>query len=307
MQARDGTRHVVGGTYRDVQRPDRLVYTWAWQGESSPMAGVETLVEIRLAERDGGTELTLRHSGFPAGAARDGHTQGWQSTLNRLVEHVDARGTAANLVLLGDVRSTYTRTVRMALAEKGLAYTLRTCAPHTPDLLALNPFGRIPALRDGDISLFETSAIVLYLDEAFVAGPTLRPGTILGRARGEQWVSAINGYLYDTMVRRYVLAYLFPRGDSGQPDRGVIDAALQDMPAQLAAIDQAYGAGDWLAGGALSAADLLLAPILAYVEAMPEGKALFEAVPNLRRAQAAMRQRPSFTTTDPSLPATAQP
>jgi glutathione S-transferase len=86
----------------------------------------------------------------------------------------------------------------------------------------------------------------------------------------------------------------------------VIDAALKDIPAQLAALDKAYGAGDWLAGGALSTADLLLAPMLAYVEAMPEGKSLFEAAPNLRRAQATLRQRPSFTATDPSLPPTAE-
>lgn len=307
MQARDGTRHVVGGTFRDLKRPERLVYTWAWLGENSPLPGLETLVEIQLSERDGGTELSLRHSGFPAGAARDAHTQGWQSTLNKLVDHVDTRGTAANLVLLGDVRSTYTRTVRMALAEKGLSYTMRSCAPHAPELLALNPFGRIPAFRDGEISLFETSAIVMYLDEAFGAGPTLRPGSILGRTRCEQWVSAINAYMYDTMVRRYVLQYVFPRGEGGQPDRAVIDAALKEMPGQLAALDRAYGAGDWLVGGALSAADLFIAPILAYVEGMPEGKALLEAVPNVRRAQAELCQRPSFTSTDPSLPPAAHP
>ena len=104
------------------------------------------------------------------------------------------------------------------------------------------------------------------------------------------------------MVRRYVLQYLFPRGADGQPDRGVIDTALKEMPAQLAALDQAYGAGDWLAGGALSMADLFVAPILAYVERMPEGAALLAAAPNVMRAQAAVRARPSFIQTNPTAP-----
>ena len=146
MLARDGSRFAVGGVYQELRRPERLVYTWAWQGENSPMDGVQTLVEVDFLERDGGTELRLRHSGFPAAAASDAHAAGWRSTLNRLVDLTDERGSAATLTLLGDPRSTYTRTARMALAEKGVAYTLQVCAPHTSDILALHPFGRIPAL-----------------------------------------------------------------------------------------------------------------------------------------------------------------
>ena len=304
MQARDGTRLAVGGTYREVQRPERLVYTWAWQGGNSPMAGLETLVEVSFIERDGGTELHLRHSGFPAAAACEAHAAGWRSTLNRLLDQVDERGSAATLTLYGDPRSSYTRSVRMALAEKGLAYTLQRCAPHSPEILAVHPFGRVPALRDGETTLFESSAIVRYLDECFGSGPTLLPGTPLARALCEQWVSAVNAYLYDTMVRRYVLQHLFPQGADGRPDRGVIDAALQEMPAQLAALDKAYGGSDWLAGGALSMADLFVAPILAALERMPEGPALLAAAPNVQRAQAALRRRDSFIRTDPSQGAT---
>jgi glutathione S-transferase len=186
----------------------------------------------------------------------------------------------------------------MALAEKGLAYTFQVCAPHSPELLAVHPFGRIPALRDGDLDLFETSAIVRYLDESF-GEPTLIPGTIIGRTRCEQWVSAVNAYLYDAMIRRYVLQFVFPRGDGGQPDRGVIAGALKDMPPQIAALDRAYGAADYLAGAALSMADLFIAPILAYVEQMPDGKSLLAEAPNVRRAQAAIRTRPSFLATEP--------
>ncbi len=297
MLARDGTRFELGGVYRELRRPERLVYTFCWH--TGPAPGVQTLVEVDFVEQDGGTALRMRHSGFADAAQCESHTQGWRSTLNQLVDIVDERGTAATLALLGDPRSTYTRTVRMALAEKGLAYSHEPAAPRTPAVDAVHPFGRIPALRDGDIELWETSAIVRYLDECFAGGTPLLPGSIIGRTRCEQWVSAVNAYCYDTMVRRYVLQYVFPRGPEGQPDRAVIDDALAEMPRQLAALDRGYGHSDWLAGGALSMADLFVAPILAYVEAMPEGAELLGAVPNVRRAQAAIRRRPSFTATEP--------
>jgi glutathione S-transferase len=186
----------------------------------------------------------------------------------------------------------------MALAEKGVAATLQQCAPHSPEILALHPFGRIPALRDGEFGLFETSAIVRYVEECF-DGPSLLPGTIAERARCEQWVSATNAYLYDTFVRRFVLQYIFPRGEGGRPDAAVIAGALKEMPAQLAALDAACARSDYLAGPAVSMADLFVAPILAYVDAMPEGRNLLAAAPHLTRSQARVRERPSFTATHP--------
>ena len=168
----------------------------------------------------------------------------------------------------------------------------------TPEILAVHPFGRIPALRDGEFGLFETSAILRYVEEAF-DGPSLLPGTISDRARCEQWISATNAYLYDTMVRRFVLQYIFPRGEGGKPDAGVIGAALKEMPAQLAALDAACARSDFLAGPSVSMADLFVAPILAYVDGMPEGRTLLASAPNLMRSQARVRERPSFGSTQP--------
>ncbi len=300
MQSRDGSLFVVGGRFTALNGPASLAYTWQWKGEHNPMPGVETLVEIELLDKDGGTEMRMTHSGFPAAAARDGHNQGWSSTFNRLSDALDPEGSAGTVTLLGDPRSTYTRTVRMALAEKAIAYTMQACGPHTPDILAVHPFGRIPALRDGDIALFESEAIVNYLDECFETGTTLRPGSIIERTRALQWTSAINSYLYDTMVRRYVLQIIFPKGEGGKPDRAVIDKALAEMPAQLAALDTAYTGREYLAGSTVSLADLLLAPILAYVAAMPEGRTMMQPYANVTRAHATMVQRPSFTATQPA-------
>ncbi|MSQ55508.1 MAG: glutathione S-transferase family protein, partial [Betaproteobacteria bacterium] len=209
-------------------------------------------------------------------------------------------GQTATVTLIGDPRSTYVRTVRMGLAEKGVKYTLQPAAPHSPEVLALHPFGRLPAFRDGPVTLFETSAILRYVEEAF-PGPSLLPGNIRDRARCEQWVSAINSYLDGLLVRRYVLNYVFPKGADGKPERAAIDAAVKEMPAQFAILERAYDTRNYLVGSACSMADLFLAPILFYVEMFPEGKALLPNYPNVMRAQAAIRERASYRETMPPM------
>jgi len=242
----------------------------------------------------------MRHSGFPASAAgvRDGHAYGWDSTLNKLTELLDESGSAATVTLIGHSASSYTWTARLGLTEKGVKYTLHDVLPSSDEVAAIHPFKRVPAFRDGPIELFETSAILRYVDEAF-PGPKLTPDTIIDRARCEQWVSCVSSYFYDTMVKRYVLQYVFPRGEGGKPDRAVIDKAVGEMRPQLAALDKAYGNAQFLAGPALSFADLFVAPIIAYLGMMPEGKQLLSAVPNVARAAALMQSRPSFAATHP--------
>ncbi len=296
MTGHDGARHAVGGEYQSIDRADFLAYTWSWQiDEPSPQ--IKTLIEVTLTPKDDGTHLHMRHSGFPDADTRDAHNTGWQSVYNHLSDYLDPAGSAGTVTVIGDARSSYVRTVRMALAEKGVAYTHQSAAPHSPEVLAHNPFGRVPVFCDGPISFYETRAILGYIDDAF-DGPSLLPkGRPSAQARGEEWISLINSHAYDAMVRRYVLQYLFPKGEGGQPDRAVIDAAVPDIDKHLAVFEQVYGNRDYLVGGELSMADLFLAPILSYVAMFPEGAELLKKYPNVRRAQATMQQRPSFAAT----------
>jgi len=297
MRAKDPAPHAVGGVYREVRRPERLAYTWVWE-PGGPLAGMQTLVEIDFVAKDGGTEIRMRHSGFPAAAAREGHFQGWTSVFNRLNDLLDPSGTAATLTLFGHAASTYTRAARMGLVEKGLAYTHENLRPHCETIDAMHPFGLIPVLRDGPVEIWETSAILRYIDEGF-DGPSLNPGMIVDRARTETWVSATSAYLYDTMARRYVLQYLFPKGEGGQPDRGVIDKAAAEMVRPLDALEKTYRGREFIGGSAPSYADLLVTPLLTYIGMFPEGARLLAERPEIRRAQATMQQRPSFAATQP--------
>lgn len=82
MRSDEGNVHTARGTYREVDPPVRLVFTWEWEEEEHAVG--ETVVTVELTEIEGGTELVLTHEGFPAAEARDGHAEGWRSCLDRL-------------------------------------------------------------------------------------------------------------------------------------------------------------------------------------------------------------------------------
>lgn len=78
----DGVEHNAFGTYREVDEPRRLVYTWDWREEDQSMG--DTLVTVEFNEVDGGTEVVLQHEGFPVEEARAGHGEGWSACLANL-------------------------------------------------------------------------------------------------------------------------------------------------------------------------------------------------------------------------------
>jgi glutathione S-transferase len=195
--------------------------------------------------------------------------------------------------IVGDYRSSYVRSARIGFEEKGIAYAFESASPQSPEVLSLNPFGRIPAFRCGDLTLYETSAILHYLEENF-AGPPLMPASANERARVEQWISALNFEGYPAMIRSYVLQYLFPKGPDGKPDRKAIDPAIPQIRKIFGALDAAIGEREFLVGDALSLADVIMAPMVNSAAAMPEGKDLLGAFAGLRRALEKLTQRPSF-------------
>ena len=75
----EGNGHTAIGTYKEIDAPNRLVYTWDWQEEDNRMG--ETLVTVEFAARGDATEVVLLHEGFPAVEAKDGHEQGWSACL----------------------------------------------------------------------------------------------------------------------------------------------------------------------------------------------------------------------------------
>lgn len=87
MRSEKGDDHTMSGIYHDISPHHRLMFTWAH--ERGGERGHETLVTIELAERDGGTELTLLQQAFESEATRDLHRGGWSSSLDCLAAALD--------------------------------------------------------------------------------------------------------------------------------------------------------------------------------------------------------------------------
>lgn len=92
MRGVDGSNGpIVSGVYREIVRPERLVFTWSWEtAHSQGMPGDETLVTLIFRERGGKTEMTLRHEGFAAKESRDSHDKGWSGSFDKLAETLAA-------------------------------------------------------------------------------------------------------------------------------------------------------------------------------------------------------------------------
>jgi glutathione S-transferase len=94
--------------------------------------------------------------------------------------------------------SPYGRAVLVALEEKRAAYRVVPVAPKTlrlPEHLARHPFGRVPVLEHDDFRLYETQAILRYLDRA-LPGPTLTPPEPRSAARMDQLMGVNDWYLF---------------------------------------------------------------------------------------------------------------
>src|SRR5580692_1291484 len=174
------------------------------------------------------------------------------------------------LEIIGAPQSNYVRSVRIACEEKGVAYKLSAIRPHTPDVDAIHPFGKIPVMRHGNVTLFESKAIATYIDKAF-AGPKLFPDDAALCGQIEQWVSATNTTIIPA-TNGYLRWYFFPGTADGKPDRDAIDKAIPDMTQKVEALDKAVANG-FLAGGVFTYADMNILPVLAYLKDMPESGA----------------------------------
>jgi uncharacterized protein YndB with AHSA1/START domain len=81
--------YICTGAYREVSPPEKLVYTWAWEGMSTDAE--ETLVTVEFHDLGGSTEIVVTHELFPDEKARDEHAQGWSGCLDMLVKALEAK------------------------------------------------------------------------------------------------------------------------------------------------------------------------------------------------------------------------
>ncbi|MEM9072776.1 MAG: glutathione S-transferase family protein [Myxococcota bacterium] len=204
----------------------------------------------------------------------------------------------AHVTVHGLPPSSYTRTVLMTCLEKGITYEFEAPNLLAPGYDALHPYRKVPVLEHGDVRLFETSAIVRYLDHVF-DGPNLTPTDPVARAEMDKWISVVNCYLYPNAVPNHILQFVFPRGPGGKPDRTIIDATAPKIAKSTTLLNARLQGRKFLAGDALSLADLMVLPIIATLSDMPTSDATLKDVPHLKRWFSAMAERESFKKVQP--------
>ena len=208
-----------------------------------------------------------------------------------------------DVVLYGASYSVYVRIARLALEEKGVAYRLEEVdifAEGGPpaDHLERHPFGRIPAFQHGEFKLYETAAMVRYVDEAF-DGPPLQPTAPQARARVNQITSLLDSYAYRILVWDIFVERVSVPEEGGRSDEAKIAAALPKARTCLTALEDLMGTAEFLTGDALTLADLHAASMIACFRGAPEGTALMTEHPALTRWWERMAARPSMLATRP--------
>jgi glutathione S-transferase len=202
--------------------------------------------------------------------------------------------------ILGTPYSNFVRAVRMALAEKGLAYDHHPVRPHASEADAVHPLGLVPGLRHGEVVLGESSAIIGYLDALWTDTPMGPSGPPAEAAEIAQWISIVATTVDQTLIRRYVVPYAFPKGPDGQPDRAAIEAVLPDLRNVFAVLERRLNTRDHLAADRFTFADALLLATLIPALRRPEAAEISAGAPAVRRYVELHAQRPSFVDTAPT-------
>lgn len=185
------------------------------------------------------------------------------------------------LQIIGAPQSPYVWVTRIACTEKGIGYKLVPAMPHSPEVTAIHPFGKIPVMRHGDVALCESRAICQYIDRKF-SGPSLMPADAVGAARTEQWISILTTHVDPVVIHLYIAAYYFPETADGSPERAKIDRALDPLALQLRVFDRAVNRTGHLVGGQFTLADAYLLSFLFHLNKLPESSVMLQESMGLR-------------------------
>ncbi|HXP77312.1 MAG TPA: glutathione S-transferase family protein [Stellaceae bacterium] len=206
-------------------------------------------------------------------------------------------------ILYGTQGSPYVRSAQLALEEKGAVYDFSAVPfgtwgqmPH----VARHPFGRVPAFEHQGFALYETQAIMRYADAVF-PGPSLQPTDPRQAGRMNQIIGIVDCYVFPNISVGISFQRLIAKRVGMTADEAKVEASLPKARVCLEALDQILDGNRYLAGDALSLADLMLAPHYFWFALTAEGRDLLGPHEGLRRWWQAMETRESIKKTEPKL------
>jgi glutathione S-transferase len=205
-----------------------------------------------------------------------------------------------SLVVMGGSVSPFVRKVRVVLAEKGLDYQHEQVNPFAPPdgWRAVSPLGKIPAFKDGDRSLCDSSVICAYLEKKYPT-PSLYPSDPYDYARALWFEEFMDGGVTPTIGPKIFLPLVLQPLFTGksEPTPEALEAAEktwnEDTPKFFEYLEKELGDRDYFVGDRLTIADISVASILVnprHAGYAPERKRF----PKLRAFLDRMWSRPSF-------------
>jgi len=203
--------------------------------------------------------------------------------------------------------SPFGRSVMATLEEKGEPFQLARLVPKSPEHLALHPFGRMPIFEHDGFRLYETQAILRYLDRVLPT-PALTPRDPRCAARMDQVMNINDWYLFQGVGNVIVFHRVVgPRVMGTTPDEDAIKGAMPKAQLVFDELARLLAQQPYFAGEAISLADLMIAPAMEFFTQTPEWSVLGAPHPNLVAWLARMQARPSMkATTWERLSATAE-
>jgi glutathione S-transferase len=205
----------------------------------------------------------------------------------------------SEFIVYGVPGSPYVRSALLGLEEKGADWRLAPLefgGHKSAEHLGRHPFGRMPVLEHGDFVLYETQAILRYLD-TIIPAPPLTPRAPRAEARMNQICGIADWYVMKDVSASIVFPRLVAPRFGLSVDEAAIAEALPRARVCIGELSRLLGTGAFMAGDRISIADLLLAPQLAFLDETAEGAALLADAPNLAGWIASMNARPSMAAT----------
>jgi glutathione S-transferase len=183
------------------------------------------------------------------------------------------------------------------LEEKSAPYRIAPVAPgshKSPEHLARHPFGRVPVLEHDGFVLYETAAILRYLDRV-LPDPRLTPADARRAARMDQLMSINDWYLFQGVANVIIFHRVFaPRLAA---DEAAIAEAMPKARAVFGELARLLGDQPYLTGDSLSLADLIVASHVTFFTMTPEWAELGAPLHNLAAWLARMEARSSMQAT----------
>ncbi|XP_057830329.1 glutathione S-transferase F10 [Cryptomeria japonica] len=172
--------------------------------------------------------------------------------------------------LLGPAYASCSRRVLACLVEKDIQFEivhvdLLKGEQKKPEFLALQPFGKVPAVQDGDLTLFESRAIMRYYAEKYAGqGTSLLGKTLEEKALVEQWLE-VEGQNFNPHGNALLYQLLYAPLINLPQDKAVIESSAQKLGEVLDVYEERLSKSKYLAGDFYSLADLSHLPFTEYI------------------------------------------